>query len=95
MYSRSTDISVVVRTPQIQTIASGAGRLLTSAYLAGGHLIGRKVNRLAHQLGYGPDASSGRILEHCRSHEGGLSWWATVSDQLQKDCVQLMKYALP
>jgi hypothetical protein len=99
MNSHSTGLSVVVRTPQLQIVESGPGRLLNQAYLKGGRAIEKKVNRLAHELGHGPDAVVERILKGLRSREGDLMrsthFRDKVSGELERNCLKLLKYALP
>jgi hypothetical protein len=95
MNSRFTDLSLVVRTPQLHIVPSGPGRLLNEAYLAGGRVIGRKCNRLAHQLGHGPDAVSERVLQGLKPCEGSWTGKCEVGGELERNCLKLMKYTLP
>jgi hypothetical protein len=99
MTHHSTDLSLVIRTPQLQIIASGPGRLLNQAYLKGGRAIEKKVNRLAYELGHGPDAVTERTLKGLRSQERALMpsahLYSKVSGELERNCLKLSKYALP
>jgi hypothetical protein len=99
MSSRAPDLSVVVRTPQRQIVASGPGRLLSEAYLKGGRFIGKKCNRLAHRWGHGPYATAEHILKEIQNHDGGPMRLAhfrnEVGGELDKNCMRLLKYALP
>ena len=71
MSSTSPDLPLVVTTQQYHvTVASGVGRLLSEAYLAGGRFIGNEASRLAHRMGYGPDAASERIEKHLERDPG-------------------------
>jgi hypothetical protein len=93
------NLSIVVRTPPLQVVPIGPGRLLTQAYLSSGRFVGKKVNRLAHRLGHGPDAATERIEKELRIQRIGLMWSphhaCEVSDELRRDCLKLMKYAQP
>jgi len=99
MNSQSPSVSVVARPPQLHSVTCGAGRLLNTAYLAGGRLIGRRCNRLTHQLGHGPDAATERILKALKGKAGGLMrlphLLTEVGGELDRNCLKLMKYALP
>ena len=98
--AQPSDLPVVVaRAPQMDVIPIGAGRTLGAAYLAGGRYIGSKVNRLAHHMGHGPDSARERIEQQLQNEEKRLlrtdDLGRDVSRNLQKDCLRLMKYALP
>ena len=98
MSSRAGDLSVVVRTPPQQVVASGPGRLLSKAYLKGGRFIGEKCNRLAHKWGHGPHAAAERIRNAIKIHDGGLMrslFRNEVGGELERYCMSLLKYALP
>jgi hypothetical protein len=92
-------LSVVVRTPHQQAIATGPGRLLTEAYSSGGRFIEKKVNRLAHKWGHGPLAAKEHILKQLKDHEGDAirpaQFRNEVGGELEKACLALLKYALP
>jgi hypothetical protein len=96
-------ISPSPRLPSLQLIDSsqiGPGRLLAKAYVTSGRFVGRKVNRLAHQMGYGPDAVQERILKHFETREERSLRLSeirngTVERVLNKNCAKLMKYVLP
>ena len=95
------DLPVAVRRcPEVCVVANGPGRLLHIAYLTCGGQLGRHISRWAYQLGYGPDAAAKRIEEHFGHQDGRLSRLidlntCKISNELEKDCLQLMKYALP
>jgi hypothetical protein len=77
----------------------GPGRLLTEAYLAGGLVLEKRFNRMAHQLGRGPQAAAQRIESLFVNKEGDLLQVAELSGEaklkLERECQSLMKYALP
>jgi hypothetical protein len=95
------DLRVVLRDPQPQAIIPrGAGRLLSLAYLAGGRYVGKKFGRLAHEMGYGPDAASERVRKRFENKAERLSELANlrrgeVDHSLRKNCLELMAYTLP
>jgi hypothetical protein len=119
MDSQSLDLAVVLvgTGPRLDLIPAGPGRLLTKAYLTGGHVMEKKFNRLVHKLGLGPEAvakrindrleqvsSEGlrvllsRITESRQSNESNPDHLAVAdkhSRELEKDCMKLMKHALP
>ena len=102
MDSQVTDLPVVVRTPHQEVIVTGAGRLLTEAYSAGGRFIAKKANRLAHKWGHRPYAAKERILKQLKPHEGSATKPAQFRNEVQvgggkleKACMAFLKYALP
>jgi len=100
MDSQSPKLPVVLRIPEprLQIVPSGAGRLLSEVYLAGGRYLGKKFGQLAHHRGLGPDAVAKRIEQQLESRE----WWLldvndfckAANGEVKKDCLKLMKYAL-
>jgi len=99
MGSQSLSLSVVaVGTQRLEIIPAGPGRLLSEAYLAGGRVVEKKFNRLAHHMGLGPNAVAKRI-EHRLETPERLMRPAELSEkvtrELEKDCRKLMKHALP
>ena len=57
-------LAVELRTPRLQVVPSGPGRILNEAYLTCGRHLGKKFGILAHQIGLGPDAVAKRIEGH-------------------------------
>jgi hypothetical protein len=103
MQSQPINLSVAVRTPQLQNIpnvpvAGRASRPLNTASPSGGSLMGRVCNRLAHKLGHGPDAVVERILKALESHEWGpmgpIYLLSEVGGKLERNCLKLTTYAL-
>jgi hypothetical protein len=94
---------MVMASSSLQLIDSsqiGPGRLLAKAYVASGRFVGGKVNRLAHQMGYGPDAVQERILKHFEVREERSLRLSEIRNGqvdrvLSKNCAKIMKYALP
>jgi hypothetical protein len=103
MNSQFLDLSVVVvGRPQLDIIPAGPGRLLSKAYLAGGHVMEKNFNRLAHKIGLGPDAVAKRISDRFEFKPEGtvirlteLDSLSAANYELEKDCLKLMKHALP
>lgn len=85
----------------------GPGRLLNQAYISVGQSIEKRANKLAHQVGLGPIAATETIEKAFETASEGREAklddlhdrLGTGDDQsvreLQKNCMKLMKYALP
>jgi hypothetical protein len=98
MATQSRQVSLVSRSPQLQLIPSGAGRLLTEAYLAGGRYCAQIFGRLAYRWELGPDAVAKQIWEQVEK-EGSLSELIDLDQkaarELEEKCRKLMEYTLP
>jgi hypothetical protein len=92
------DLAVVVWTSQL-SVPLVISKLLGKAYETGGRWIGQKLGRLAHQWGYGTDATVLRLLKELESREERLVRPAHLRSEvgggLEKDCWKLLNYALP
>ena len=83
---------------------TGPGRSLHQLYQSGGRWLGNVMDRVAHNVGLGPDAVSDRIQETFGSQQERLLKLDKLFGDnnrkcdlraLEKDCKILMKYALP
>jgi hypothetical protein len=88
-----------VRISQLKSVPLVISKLLRKAYEKCGGRIGLKLTRLAHQLGHGTDAAVTRLLKELESREERLVRPAhlrcEVGGILERDCWNLLKYALP
>lgn len=102
------DLSLTLRgnAGAVQSYNRGPGRLLHKVYMHVGKKIEAKVNRTAHNLGFGPLATASRIekaflgVEDVQSMLDHLylSCDAPASskiniEKLEKDCQKLIEYA--
>jgi hypothetical protein len=92
------DSRVMRLTAPLQVVPSGPGRLLTLFYSAGGLYVGRKVDRLVHMWGWGPEAVAKEIWKQVEK-DGILSELADLDPdvirKLRAKCQKLMKHTLP
>jgi hypothetical protein len=81
---------------------AGPGRILHQLYSDSGRYIEAKANRAAHNFGLGPDAVTYRIQDIFESRDERESkldelYGGRICNlrSLEKDCLKLMKHALP
>ena len=99
----SNNLLLPAGSTQRGVVASGSlgpGRLLGKLYTVCGEAMGVGAGRLAHNMGYGPEAVAKSIWKRFEKPHERLEQIAALRDQevdpkLEKKCLELMAYALP